>query len=89
MTDDRDLLFDLLEAIAEADGTTPESLDYSLNEYVDTDAVERLGRMDATNWKLTFQVPRHEVTLSGDGRIRIDGETVREAETARSPERDD
>jgi N-acetylglucosamine kinase-like BadF-type ATPase len=81
MTAGRDVTVAIAEAIAEVDGCEPHRLGYSLADHVDTDAVERLAVMDSREWTLTFSVPDHEVTLSGDGTIALDGAVVRRLTT--------
>jgi hypothetical protein len=79
-----DAVTEVVEAIAEAEGIEPQELEYSLYQYVDPEAIEGLVEMDDTEWELTFSVPDHEVTVSSNGGIRVDGELVRQLDTARS-----
>ncbi len=74
-----DVIYEIVAAIAavEGSGATPYDLDYSLHEYVDTEAIGRLAAADSGTWELTFEVPDHEVRVGSDGEIRVDGETVR------------
>jgi hypothetical protein len=78
MTPGHDVTVAIARAIAEVEGMEPHDLGYSLANYVDTDAIERLAAMDNRDWELTFAVPDHEVTVTGHGRIALDGETVGE-----------
>jgi len=32
--------------------------------------------MDQTDWELTFRVPDHRVTVTGEGQIHVDGTLV-------------
>lgn len=75
MTDD--LLYDVVSALADADGTDPQDLDYELAEYVNPDAMRRLSEMGDGPWEFTFRVPDHEVTLRHTGAILVDGMVVR------------
>ena len=70
----------VVRAIAVADGVEPHELDYSLHDYVATDAVRSMAATDNDDWKLTFEVPDHVVTLHGAGAIAVDGETVHESD---------
>lgn len=79
-----DAVTDVVGAIAEAEGIEAHELEYSLYQYVDPEAIEGLVGMDDAEWELTFSVPDHEVTLSSDGGIRIDGDLVRHLDTAHS-----
>jgi len=71
------LLMTVLEAIANREGTSPEQLDYSLQEYVEADALRLLEEHDSESWTFSFEVPDHTVTVSGDGTIAVDGEPVK------------
>lgn len=64
---------DIVEAIADAKGVEAEELDISLYEYVETDAIERLISHETTAWTLSFELPDHTVTVTGDGVILVDG----------------
>lgn len=74
MTRDR-LLTAVAKALAEAEGVEPNALDYRLYNHINPDVLERLHRQSDTSWELTFQVARHEVTVSDDGHVAIDGVT--------------
>ncbi|WP_121823112.1 HalOD1 output domain-containing protein [Halostella salina] len=76
MTRDRRVVLEVLEALAAAEGVEPHELDYSLQEHVDTDSLERLAEMEDAEWTLTFSVPDHEVTVDSDGGILVDGEAA-------------
>lgn len=69
-----DVVVDVVEAIASAEGKAAHELEYSLYRYVDPEVVRELAAMDNEDWELTFEVPGHEVTISGDGTIRVDEE---------------
>ncbi|WP_459191353.1 HalOD1 output domain-containing protein [Halosimplex sp. J119] len=84
MTAFDDVTLDLVGAIAAVEGIEAHDLDYSLHDYVATDAIRELVEADTEDWKLTFEIPDHTVTVDGAGEIRIDGETVPESEAVRS-----
>lgn len=67
------LIPEIVHAIADAKETDPYGLDLSLQEYVDTDAIQQLAAHDAATWTLSFQLPNHEVTVTSDGGILVDG----------------
>jgi len=71
MKPSEEIIYDIVVALAEADGVSPTELDYSLSEFVDPDLVQKTvsGRM---NGELTFTVPNHEVTVTSDGEILVD-----------------
>jgi len=64
---------EIVRAIARAEGVPVHELDYSLHEYVATDAITALVESGHESWELTFDVPGHVVTVTGDGVIKIDG----------------
>lgn len=77
MTSDRDLIVEIVAALAEAEHVPPEELDYNLYEHVDPEVIARLDRMDGS-WKFSFEVDEHEVTITDDGRLFVDGVLCRE-----------
>lgn len=72
MKNSNEIIHKVVSALAEADGTTPEELEYTLAEYIDPSMIEMLasGKMTC---KLTFQVLDHEVTVMATGEVFIDG----------------
>lgn len=68
-----ELVVALINALSHADGVPPDDLDYSLHESIDTDAILALEAHPNTSWELSFDVPEHEVTVSGQGFITVDG----------------
>lgn len=64
----------IAQAIARADGVDPDELDYSLQDYVETDAVDLLARHETGTWTLSFEVPDHDVTVTSTGLVLVDGE---------------
>ncbi|MFA9515838.1 HalOD1 output domain-containing protein [Halopenitus sp. H-Gu1] len=69
---------EIVEAIAEVDGISPHDLEYTLYEYIDTEALEKLMTSEHRDWELMFQVPNHTVMVRGNGQILIDGAIVRD-----------
>jgi len=72
-----DIVFEVVSALADAEGVEASELDYRLAEYVDTDALTRLTEMDGGVWEFSFHVDGHEVTLTHDGRTYVDGVAYR------------
>ena len=68
------LVVDIVRAIATAEGKPVNDLDFVLNDYVDTAALELLNRGSRGTWEITFRVPDHEVSVGSDGQILVDGE---------------
>lgn len=81
-----DLALAIVRAIAAVEGVEPHELDYSLHDYVATDAVRSMAAMDHEEWELTVEVPDHVVTIDGSGTIGVDGETIHESEAVNSGE---
>lgn len=62
----------VIEAVATADGVDPADLD-SLYEYIDPDVLEQLSEQEKTEWSFTFQYLDHQITVTHDGQLRVDG----------------
>jgi hypothetical protein len=67
-----DLIYEVVVALAAAEGVDPQELEYTLSEHVDTDVLAALGRSEESVWEFTFRVPSHTVTVTHDGRIYVD-----------------
>lgn len=80
MTRNRNIVAAIVDSLAAVEHRAPQELTYSLHNHIDTEALRALASMDQTTWNLTFQVPGHQVTVIGDGRIHVDGNLVREGE---------
>lgn len=63
----------VVEAIAEVEGNDPAEVDFVLEEYIDTDALDSLLEHSSTSCTLSFQVTDHEVIVSNDGEVEVDG----------------
>jgi hypothetical protein len=75
MSNQNDVILQLIEAIAEQDGVSPNELGYSLQDHIETD-VGMLAIAGHKEWELSFTV-----ALRSNGEMRIDGRPVREVET--------
>ena len=64
---------DIIKWIAEAKGIEPDDLDVSIYEYVEPDAIQQLASHGTTSWTLSFELPSHNVTVTGDGSVLVDG----------------
>jgi hypothetical protein len=80
MTSRYTILSRVVESIAEAEGCAPHELDYSLYEYVDTDALVTLAASEHTDWQLTFRIPDHTVEIHGTGEVFVDDALYRKLE---------
>jgi len=67
---------DVIEAIADATGTDPLTMDPPLYEVVDTDALDALYERGAVA-TVEFEYDGHSVTVDGDGTVTVEsGEGV-------------
>lgn len=71
-----DVVRGLLEALAATEGCEPVELDYALQDHIDVDALDALLAHPTGSWTLSFEVPDHSVTVTGDGVVLVDGESV-------------
>ena len=68
-----DLVVKVVEAIANADGVDKEELD-PLYTYIDPGMLEDLSGREMGEWSFTFQYADHQVTITQDEQIFVDGE---------------
>lgn len=62
---------EIVEAIAKEEGTDSTELGFSLQDYIDTDALRLLMEHKSSSWTLTFEVENHEIVISGDGLVQV------------------
>lgn len=62
---------DIVEAIAEEEDVDPTTLDFSLQEHIDADALGLLVEHPSSSWTIRFDVPGHQVVLSGNGTVQV------------------
>jgi len=86
MTGSDDLALELVRAIAVVEGVEPHELDFSLHDYVATDAIRSMADQEGRRWQITFEVPGHVVTVDDTGEIKIDGDAVRRSDAVQSEE---
>jgi len=68
------LVSDIVGAVAEARGVDPEELDFTLYEYIAADALHQLEAHGESTWTVTFEVPEHQVTVTSQGGVFVDGQ---------------
>ncbi len=73
MTPDSSIVVAVIEAIAHADNRDPSAVDFILADYIDPNVLEKLADMDEGVWEFTFRVSDHQVRLTHDGTIFVDG----------------
>jgi len=64
----------IVTTVADVKGVEPTNMKYALQEHVDTDALEQLAEHDDATWHLSLELPEHDVTVTSEGRIFVDGE---------------
>lgn len=62
----------IIEMLADADGIDISELTVALEECVDLDALEALMRHPTGVWWLSFAVPEYIVTVTSDGTITLE-----------------
>lgn len=67
------IISEITEGIADAKGIEPDKLDLSLYEYIDPDAIQQLASHETASWTLSFELPDHNVTVTSDGLVLVDG----------------
>ena len=65
---------EIVTAVAAAEGIAPDELDYALQEHVYVDAIDALASHPDSSWTLSFDIPRHSVTVADNGVVLVDGE---------------
>lgn len=66
-------LVDIVEAVADAKGVDVSELELSLDDHIDPDAIARLAEHEDASWTLSFELPEHNVTVTSDGLVLVDG----------------
>jgi hypothetical protein len=69
---ERDIVRRVIEAVAAADGVDPAELD-PLYEYINPKALYALCERDRGEWSLTFQFSDHQIIVTHDSQILVDG----------------
>lgn len=64
---------EVVECIAQHEGVDPLDLDFALEEYIDTDALEALAGKPHSEWSLRFTVNGHTVEIDSEAGIVVDG----------------
>ncbi|APX95494.1 HalOD1 output domain-containing protein [Natronorubrum daqingense] len=67
------IIIDIVEALAEADRLELEEVEYTLYEYINPTILSELAACNTGTWTFRFDVADHEVTVTSDGRLFVDG----------------
>lgn len=69
-----DLLTGVIKAVADIDGVEPQEMP-RLNRYIDPEILKTLDKQEKkADWSFTFQFTDHEITVTHDSQIIIDGQ---------------
>ncbi|ELY61653.1 hypothetical protein C493_02276 [Natronolimnohabitans innermongolicus JCM 12255] len=68
-----EIIVDVVQALAEADRLELEEVEYTLYEYINPAVLTELADHDGGNWQFTFEIADHDVTITSDGRLFVDG----------------
>jgi len=69
----RSPVLEIVEALADAKGVDPSEVDVPPQEHIDTDAIRFLAEHENASWTLSFELPEHNVTVTSDGLVLVDG----------------
>ncbi len=72
------IIIDVVEALAEADRLELEEVEYTLYEYINPMVLTELATHDTGTWTFQFDIADHEVTVTSDGRLFVDGVLCRD-----------
>lgn len=67
------IIVDVVEALAEADRLELDEVEYTLYEYINPTILSELAACETGTWTFQFDVADHEVTVTSDGRLFVDG----------------
>lgn len=67
------LIIEIVQALADADRLELDEVEYTLYEYINPTVLTELADHDSGSWEFTFEVADHDVTLTSDGRLFVDG----------------
>lgn len=68
-----EIVVDVVHALAEADRLDLDEVEYTLYEYLNPGVLTALAEHDRGSWEFTFTAADHEVTITSDGRLFVDG----------------
>lgn len=68
-----DIIYEVISALAAVDGVDPSDLDYNFSDYINPIALGNLFATEGEFWECSFDVPKHEVTVTHTGEVFIDG----------------
>lgn len=72
-TDNPDIVRQVTGALARADQVAPANFEYSLHEDINPTVLRMLANHEQTQWELSFDALDHEVTVTSEGSVFVDG----------------
>jgi hypothetical protein len=69
----RNFGFEIMRSVANAEDVAMSELDCTLQENIEVDALRSLDSHETSQWRLTFELCDHVVTVQSDSRIFVDG----------------
>lgn len=81
MTSTDDLTLEVIKAVAKSDAVDPAAVDFTLSDYLDPEVLAKLEGMESAVWEFTFRVSDHQVQITHNGTIFVDG-VIHDADTA-------
>ncbi len=70
---DRDVVTQVTDALARADQAAPENFDYTLHEDLNPTVLRMLANHEHTGWEFSFDARGHEVRVTSEGGVFVDG----------------
>lgn len=71
MSSPDDIIYRVVTALADAEGVSPDALEYNLSSYIDPDVLINLASFDNGSWQFTFDVDTNRVVITSDGSITV------------------
>lgn len=68
-----EIIVSVVQALATADRLDLDEVEYTLYEYINPAVLTELAENDGGCWEFAFEIADHEVTLTSDGRLFVDG----------------
>lgn len=69
------LLVRVVQALAAAEGVNTAAIDYNLSDDINPEVLRQLEEMDDGEWSFTFRISDHQVTITDELRVFVDGKS--------------
>jgi hypothetical protein len=67
---------DIVDAVAEEDAVDEAEVDFTLQDHIDVDALNRLLSHGTATVTLEFELPDHTVTVHDDGEVLVESDNT-------------